>query len=49
MTNEEKSFVLNNFFSPKFETMLYKSENYKNLYQKRYARTWQRASFADES
>ena len=25
MTNEEKSFVLNNFFSPKFETMLYKS------------------------
>jgi alpha-amylase/alpha-mannosidase (GH57 family) len=30
MTNEEKSFVLNNFFSPKFETMLYKSENYKD-------------------
>lgn len=37
MTNEEKSFVLNNFFSPKFETMLYRSENYKNLYQKRFA------------
>jgi hypothetical protein len=38
MTEEEKSFVLNNFFSPKFETMLYKSENYKDLYQKRYAK-----------
>ena len=38
MTDEEKAFVLNNFFSPKFETMLYKSENYKNLYQKRYSK-----------
>ena len=38
LTDEEKSFILNNFFSPKFETMLYKSENYKNLYQKRFAR-----------
>ena len=37
MTEEEKSFVLNNFFSPKFETMIYKSENYKELYQKRFA------------
>lgn len=38
LTDEEKSFILNNFFSPKFETMLYKSENYKNLYQKRFAK-----------
>ena len=38
MTDEEKSFILNNFFSPKFETMLYKSENYKELYQKRYSK-----------
>jgi len=38
MTLEEKSFVLNNFFSPKFETMLFKSENYKALYQKRFSR-----------
>ena len=37
MTGEEKSFVLNNFFSSKFETMIYRSENYKNLYQKRFA------------
>ena len=37
MTNEEKSFILNNFFSPKFETMLYRSENYKELYQKRFS------------
>ena len=38
MTDEEKSFVLNNFFSPKFETMLYRSENYKNIYQKRFSK-----------
>lgn len=38
LTDEEKSFILNNFFSPKFETMLFKSENYKNLYQKRFAK-----------
>ena len=38
MTADEKSFVLNNFFSPKFETMLYRSENYKDLYQKRFSK-----------
>ena len=38
MTGEEKSFVLNNFFSPKFETMIFRSENYKNLYQKRFSK-----------
>ena len=38
LTEEEKSFILNNFFSPKFETMLYKSENYKELYQKRFSK-----------
>ena len=38
MTDEEKSFVLNNFFSPKFETMIFRSENYKNLYQKRFSK-----------
>ena len=38
MTEEEKSFVLNNFFSAKFETMIFRSENYKNLYQKRFSR-----------
>ena len=36
LTDEEKAFVLNNFFSSKFETMIYRSENYKNLYQKRF-------------
>lgn len=40
MSDEEKSFVLNNFFSPKFETMLYKSETYKELYQKRFAKDY---------
>lgn len=38
MTGEEKAFVLNNFFSPKFETMIFRSENYKNLYQKRFSK-----------
>ncbi len=37
LSQEEKSFILNNFFTPKFETMLYKSENYKALYQKRFS------------
>ena len=37
MTGEEKSFVLLNFFSPKFETMIFKSERYKELFQKRFA------------
>ena len=37
MSGEEKSFVLNNFFSSKYETMVYKSENYKRLYQKRFS------------
>ena len=32
MSSEEKAFVLNNFFSSKFETMIFRSENYKNLY-----------------
>ena len=40
MSEEEKSFVLNNFFSPKFETMLYRSENYKNMYQKRFSKDY---------
>ena len=38
MSEEEKAFVLNNFFSAKFETMLYKSENYKDIYQKRFSK-----------
>jgi len=38
ITEEEKSFILNNFFSSKFETMIYRSENYKNLYQKRFSK-----------
>ncbi len=38
MSGEEKAFILNNFFSSKFETMIYRSENYKNLYQKRFSK-----------
>ncbi len=38
MNNEEKAFVLNNFFSSKFETMIFRSENYKKLYQKRFSK-----------
>ena len=36
LSDEEKSFILNNFFNTKFETMVYKNETYRALYQKRY-------------
>ena len=38
LNDEEKAFILNNFFSSKYETMIYKSENYKNLYHKRFSK-----------
>lgn len=38
LSDDEKAFVLNNFFSSKFETMIYKSETYRNLYQKRFSK-----------
>ncbi len=38
MSDDEKSFVLNNFFNAKFETMIFRSDNYKELYQKRYSK-----------
>lgn len=38
LTDDEKAFILNNFFSSKFETMIYRSETYKELYQKRFAK-----------
>lgn len=38
LTDEEKAFILNNFFSSKYETMIYRSETYKNLYQKRFSK-----------
>ena len=37
MTAEEKAFVLHNFFSPKFETMIFRSETYKEIFQKRFS------------
>ena len=37
LSGEEKSFILNNFFNTKFETMVYKNETYRNLYQKRFS------------
>lgn len=37
ISEEEKAFILNNFFSAKFETMIYKSESYKELFQKRFS------------
>lgn len=36
LAEEEKEFILNNFFSAKYETMILKSERYANLYKKRY-------------
>ena len=38
LNDEERAFILNNFFSSKYETMIYKSENYKALYQKRFSK-----------
>jgi len=38
LNDEEKAFILNNFFSSKYETMIYRSETYKKLYQKRFAK-----------
>ncbi len=38
MKNEEKSFVLLNFFSPKYETMIFKSSRYKELFHKRFSK-----------
>ena len=37
LTDDEKAFIINNFFSAKFETMVYRNETYRNLYQKRFA------------
>lgn len=38
LSDDEKSFIINNFFNTKFETMVYKNETYRNLYQKRFAK-----------
>ena len=37
LTNDEKSFILNNFFSAKYETMIYKNETFRRLYEKRFS------------
>ncbi|MBR6126345.1 hypothetical protein IKQ21_01535, partial [bacterium] len=37
LTEEEKSFIINNFFMTKFETMVYRSETYTGLFQKRFS------------
>ena len=38
LSDEEKSFIINNFFNTKFETMVYKNKTYRNLYKKRFAK-----------
>ena len=38
LSDEEKAFILNNFFSSKYETMIYRSETYKELYKKRFTK-----------
>ena len=38
LSDDEKSFIINNFFSTKFETMVFKNETYRNLYQKRFSK-----------
>lgn len=38
LSDEEKSFIINNFFNTKFETMVYKNETYRTLFQKRFSK-----------
>jgi len=38
LSDEEKAFIINNFFNTKFETMVYKNETYRKLYQKRFSK-----------
>ena len=37
LTDEEKSFIINNFFIIKYETMVYKNERFRELHQKRFS------------
>ena len=36
LTDDEKAFILNNFFTANYETMILKSERYTQLYKKRF-------------
>ena len=36
LSEDEKAFILNNFFSAKYETMIRKNERYKSLYKRRF-------------
>lgn len=36
LSEDEKAFILNNFFSAKYETMILKSERYTSLYKRRF-------------
>ena len=37
LTDDEKAFIANNFFHAKYETMVFKSERYRELHQKRFS------------
>ena len=37
LTDEEKAFIINNFFAAKYETMVFKNQRFRELYQKRYS------------
>ncbi|MFA7658871.1 MAG: glycoside hydrolase family 57 protein [Candidatus Gastranaerophilaceae bacterium] len=37
LTNDDKEFILNNFFDANYSSMIYKHEPYNRLYQKRFA------------
>ena len=37
LTDEERAFIINNFFCAKFETMVFKNERYRELFQKRFS------------
>lgn len=37
LTNDDKEFILNNFFDAEYSSMIFPSENYNELYQKRFS------------
>lgn len=47
LTNDDKEFILNNFFDANYSSMIFPYENYNELYQKRFAE--ERANICDFS
>lgn len=49
LTNDDKEFILNNFFDVNYSSMIYPHENYNKLYKKRFKNEWADIkSFSDQ-